>query len=129
MQRSTRNFASLYSYYCYNYFTRYSRLNDVLYATTISRRVIVLHAAPLGAHDRGLLTDYQCFLKLMPLANGILLHYGAHNEFQPQSHVFRAKRLRRPRVCQLCHQSVIKQASCCRVCKFICHKACEEKVC
>ncbi|XP_023317164.1 tensin-1 isoform X4 [Trichogramma pretiosum] len=55
------------------------------------------------------------------------VHLLVKNEFQPQSHVFRAKRLRRPRVCQLCHQSVIKQASCCRVCKFICHKACEEK--
>ncbi|XP_023248314.1 tensin-3, partial [Copidosoma floridanum] len=49
------------------------------------------------------------------------------SEFEPQCHVFRTKRLRKPRPCQLCHQAVIKQASCCRVCKYTCHKACEDK--
>ncbi|KAJ8687269.1 hypothetical protein QAD02_023063, partial [Eretmocerus hayati] len=50
------------------------------------------------------------------------------SDFEPQCHVFRTKRLRKPRPCHLCHQPVIKQASCCRVCKYICHKACEDKV-
>ncbi|KOX69232.1 hypothetical protein WN51_04267, partial [Melipona quadrifasciata] len=50
------------------------------------------------------------------------------SEFEPQCHVFRTKQLRKPRPCHLCHQAVIKQASCCRVCKYICHKSCEDKV-
>ncbi|KYN09218.1 hypothetical protein ALC57_18648 [Trachymyrmex cornetzi] len=35
-------------------------------------------------------------------------------DFEPQCHVFRTKQLRKPRPCHLCHQAVIKQASCCR---------------
>ncbi|KAG7188809.1 hypothetical protein KM043_008420 [Ampulex compressa] len=50
------------------------------------------------------------------------------SDFEPQCHVFRTKQLRKPRPCHLCHQAVIKQASCCRVCKYICHKTCEDKV-
>ncbi|XP_014606651.1 PREDICTED: tensin-3 isoform X10 [Polistes canadensis] len=49
------------------------------------------------------------------------------SDFEPQCHVFRTKQLRKPRPCHLCHQAVIKQASCCRVCKYICHKTCEDK--
>ncbi|KAI4490602.1 hypothetical protein M0804_003546 [Polistes exclamans] len=36
------------------------------------------------------------------------------SDFEPQCHVFRTKQLRKPRPCHLCHQAVIKQASCCR---------------
>ncbi|EGI60020.1 hypothetical protein G5I_11808 [Acromyrmex echinatior] len=50
-----------------------------------------------------------------------------NSDFEPQCHVFRTKQLRKPRPCHLCHQAVIKQASCCRVCKYICHKTCEDK--
>lgn len=35
-------------------------------------------------------------------------------DFEPQCHVFRTKQLKKPRPCHLCHQSMIKQASCCR---------------
>ncbi|XP_024935533.1 tensin isoform X15 [Cephus cinctus] len=50
-----------------------------------------------------------------------------YSDFEPQCHVFRVKQLRNQRLCHLCHQPIIKQASCCRVCKYICHKACEDK--
>ncbi|XP_049815293.1 SH3 and cysteine-rich domain-containing protein 2-like [Schistocerca nitens] len=45
-----------------------------------------------------------------------------------QSHTFRCKVFKRPRPCNLCHQPIHQQGSCCRVCKFVCHKACENKV-
>ncbi|XP_033209424.1 tensin-3 isoform X2 [Belonocnema kinseyi] len=62
-----------------------------------------------------------------PLSVSQPVHLLVKTEFEPQCHVFRTKKLRKPRPCQLCHQAVIKQASCCRACKFICHKSCEEK--
>ncbi|XP_043283550.1 tensin-3 isoform X3 [Venturia canescens] len=55
------------------------------------------------------------------------VHLLVKSEFEPQCHVFRTKQLRRSRPCHLCHQSIIKQASCCRVCKYTCHKTCEDK--
>ncbi|XP_058794302.1 tensin-1 isoform X2 [Phymastichus coffea] len=62
-----------------------------------------------------------------PLSVSQPIHLLVKSDFEPQCHVFRTKRLRKPRPCQLCHQAVIKQASSCRVCKYICHKACEDK--
>ncbi|XP_015433625.1 PREDICTED: tensin-3 [Dufourea novaeangliae] len=62
-----------------------------------------------------------------PLSVSQPIHLLVKTEFEPQCHVFRTKQLRKPRPCHLCHQAVIKQASCCRVCKYICHKTCEDK--
>ncbi|XP_053983024.1 tensin-3 isoform X6 [Hylaeus volcanicus] len=62
-----------------------------------------------------------------PLSVSQPIHLLVKTEFEPQCHVFRTKQLRKPRPCHLCHQAVIKQASCCRVCKYICHKSCEDK--
>ncbi|XP_006609704.1 tensin-3 [Apis dorsata] len=62
-----------------------------------------------------------------PLSVSQPIHLLVKSEFEPQCHVFRTKQLRKPRPCHLCHQAVIKQASCCRVCKYICHKTCEDK--
>ncbi|XP_043264659.1 tensin-3 isoform X5 [Colletes gigas] len=62
-----------------------------------------------------------------PLSVSPPIHLLVKSEFEPQCHVFRTKQLRKPRPCHLCHQAVIKQASCCRVCKYICHKTCEDK--
>ncbi|XP_063977385.1 tensin-1 isoform X14 [Diachasmimorpha longicaudata] len=55
------------------------------------------------------------------------VHLLVKSEFEPQCHIFRTKQLRKPRPCHLCHQPMIKQASCCRVCKYLCHKTCEDK--
>ncbi|KAL0849219.1 hypothetical protein ABMA28_013552 [Loxostege sticticalis] len=52
----------------------------------------------------------------------------ADKEGVAQAHTFRSKSLRKPRPCQWCHQPVHAQASCCRVCKYVCHSACESKV-
>ncbi|XP_050458285.1 tensin-3 isoform X4 [Cataglyphis hispanica] len=62
-----------------------------------------------------------------PLSVSQPIHLLVKSDFEPQCHVFRTKQLRKPRPCHLCHQAVIKQASCCRVCKYICHKTCEDK--
>ncbi|XP_046469840.1 tensin-3 isoform X10 [Neodiprion pinetum] len=62
-----------------------------------------------------------------PLTVSQPIHLIVKSEFEPQCHVFRTKQLRKSRPCHLCHQPVIKQASCCRVCKYTCHKACEDK--
>ncbi|XP_043467303.1 tensin-3 isoform X2 [Leptopilina heterotoma] len=48
-------------------------------------------------------------------------------DFEPQCHIFQTKRLRKSRPCQMCHQPILKQASSCKVCKFTCHKTCEDK--
>ncbi|XP_051158278.1 tensin isoform X4 [Leptopilina boulardi] len=48
-------------------------------------------------------------------------------DFEPQCHIFQIKRLRKSRPCQMCHQAMLKQASSCKVCKFTCHKTCEDK--
>ncbi|KAL4708099.1 hypothetical protein ACJJTC_009878, partial [Scirpophaga incertulas] len=45
-----------------------------------------------------------------------------------QAHAFRSKSFRKPRPCHWCHQPVHAQGSCCRVCKYVCHPACESKV-
>ncbi|XP_044020855.1 uncharacterized protein LOC122860879 isoform X3 [Aphidius gifuensis] len=55
------------------------------------------------------------------------IHLLVKTDFEPQCHIFQTKQLKKPRPCHLCHQSMIKQASCCRVCKYFCHKACEDK--
>ncbi|XP_015610038.1 tensin-3 isoform X4 [Cephus cinctus] len=62
-----------------------------------------------------------------PLTVSQPIHLLVKSDFEPQCHVFRVKQLRNQRLCHLCHQPIIKQASCCRVCKYICHKACEDK--
>nr|XP_022919173.1 tensin-like isoform X4 [Onthophagus taurus] len=43
------------------------------------------------------------------------------------SHAFRCKTFKKPRPCHLCHQPIFNQGSCCRVCKYVCHKVCESK--
>ncbi|XP_078033471.1 focal adhesion protein tensin isoform X6 [Augochlora pura] len=62
-----------------------------------------------------------------PLSVSQPINLLVQSKFEPQCHVFRTKQLRKPRPCHLCHQAVMKQASCCRVCKYICHKTCEDK--
>lgn len=42
-------------------------------------------------------------------------------------HAFRCKVFKKPRPCHLCHQPIFNQGSCCRVCKYVCHKVCESK--
>ncbi|CAB3376138.1 Hypothetical predicted protein [Cloeon dipterum] len=46
---------------------------------------------------------------------------------QVQQHAFKKKVLRRAQPCHLCHQPVSRQASCCRVCKYVCHEECESR--
>uniref|UniRef100_A0AAR5QJF2 Uncharacterized protein n=1 Tax=Dendroctonus ponderosae TaxID=77166 RepID=A0AAR5QJF2_DENPD len=46
---------------------------------------------------------------------------------QAPSHAFRCKTFKKPRPCHLCHQPIINEGSCCRVCKYVCHKICESK--
>ncbi|XP_050309456.1 tensin-3 isoform X3 [Anthonomus grandis grandis] len=46
---------------------------------------------------------------------------------QTPSHAFRCKTFKKPRPCHLCHQPIINEGSCCRVCKYVCHKVCESK--
>ncbi|XP_030754213.1 tensin-2-like isoform X3 [Sitophilus oryzae] len=46
---------------------------------------------------------------------------------QGPSHAFRCKTFKKPRPCHLCHQPIINEGSCCRVCKYVCHKVCESK--
>ncbi|RZF37876.1 hypothetical protein LSTR_LSTR007729 [Laodelphax striatellus] len=45
-----------------------------------------------------------------------------------QNHAFRSKVFKKPRPCHLCHQPIHHQGSCCRVCKYVCHKTCETKI-
>ncbi|XP_076328967.1 tensin-3-like isoform X5 [Tachypleus tridentatus] len=44
------------------------------------------------------------------------------------SHSFKTKVLRRTRLCDYCRQAIPRKGSCCRVCKYTCHKKCEIKV-
>ncbi|GJQ86469.1 putative phosphotyrosine-binding protein [Trypoxylus dichotomus] len=44
------------------------------------------------------------------------------------NHAFRCKTFKKPRPCHLCHQPIFNQGSCCRVCKYVCHKVCESKL-
>ncbi|XP_064101877.1 tensin-1-like isoform X7 [Macrobrachium nipponense] len=46
---------------------------------------------------------------------------------EAQRHVFKAKKIKKSRPCHVCHQPVVKLGSCCRVCKYLVHKACEPK--
>ncbi|XP_063903479.1 tensin-1 isoform X8 [Zophobas morio] len=46
---------------------------------------------------------------------------------QGPSHAFRCKTFKKPRPCHLCHQPILNEGSCCRVCKYVCHKVCESK--
>ncbi|XP_045471532.1 tensin isoform X6 [Harmonia axyridis] len=43
------------------------------------------------------------------------------------NHTFRRKTFKKPRPCHLCHQPILHEGSCCRVCKYVCHKVCESK--
>ncbi|KAK4329369.1 hypothetical protein Pmani_000266 [Petrolisthes manimaculis] len=47
---------------------------------------------------------------------------------ETQRHVFKAKKVKKARPCHVCHQPVLKLGSCCRVCKYMVHKACEPRV-
>ncbi|XP_050715409.1 tensin-2-like [Eriocheir sinensis] len=47
---------------------------------------------------------------------------------ETQRHVFKVKKVKKARPCQVCHTPVVKVGSCCRVCKYLVHKACEPKV-
>ncbi|CAH0557640.1 unnamed protein product [Brassicogethes aeneus] len=51
------------------------------------------------------------------------------NSASPQgpNHAFRCKTFKKPRPCHLCHQPILNEGSCCRVCKYVCHKVCESK--
>ncbi|XP_076304149.1 tensin-3-like isoform X3 [Tachypleus tridentatus] len=49
-------------------------------------------------------------------------------EIESQSHTFKTKVYRRPRPCDLCRQPIHDEGSCCRVCKYACHKECEGRV-
>ncbi|XP_052125905.1 tensin-1 isoform X4 [Frankliniella occidentalis] len=55
------------------------------------------------------------------------LHLLLKPDGESQNHVFRAKVFKKPRPCHLCHQPIHQLGSCCRVCKYVCHKACESK--
>ncbi|CAH2066745.1 unnamed protein product, partial [Iphiclides podalirius] len=55
------------------------------------------------------------------------LHLILQKEGTPQAHAFRRKSFRRPRPCHWCHQPVHNEGSCCRVCKYVCHTACENR--
>ncbi|KAJ8729425.1 hypothetical protein PYW08_001006 [Mythimna loreyi] len=56
------------------------------------------------------------------------LHLLLQKEGVGQAHAFRSKSFRKPRPCHWCHQPVHNTGSCCRVCKYVCHQACESKV-
>ncbi|XP_049821809.1 tensin-1 isoform X7 [Aethina tumida] len=56
-----------------------------------------------------------------------LLLKGENNAPQGPSHAFRCKTFKKPRPCHLCHQPILNEGSCCRVCKYVCHKVCESK--
>ncbi|XP_034231429.1 tensin-1 [Thrips palmi] len=55
------------------------------------------------------------------------LHLLLKPDGESQNHIFRAKVFKKPRPCHLCHQPIHQLGSCCRVCKYVCHKACETK--
>ncbi|KAJ0181854.1 hypothetical protein K1T71_002576 [Dendrolimus kikuchii] len=56
------------------------------------------------------------------------LHLALQKDAEAQAHAFRSKSFKKPRPCQWCHHPVINQGSCCRVCKYVCHTTCENKV-
>ncbi|XP_053621802.1 tensin-1 isoform X1 [Plodia interpunctella] len=56
------------------------------------------------------------------------LHLLLQKEGVAQAHAFRSKSFRKPRPCHWCHQPIHNLGSCCRVCKYVCHAACESKV-
>ncbi|KAK9509855.1 hypothetical protein O3M35_004756 [Rhynocoris fuscipes] len=49
-------------------------------------------------------------------------------DHESQQHAFRSKVFKKPRPCNLCHLPIQSEGSSCRVCKYVCHKSCEEKV-
>ncbi|XP_047516314.1 tensin isoform X3 [Pieris napi] len=51
----------------------------------------------------------------------------AQKEGVAQAHAFRSKTFKKPRSCHWCHQPVYN-GLCCRVCKYVCHTTCENKV-
>uniref|UniRef100_A0A6J0V1W2 Tensin-3 isoform X2 n=1 Tax=Pogona vitticeps TaxID=103695 RepID=A0A6J0V1W2_9SAUR len=44
------------------------------------------------------------------------------------SHTFKSKNFKKPKVCNICKQVIDPQGISCRVCKYACHKKCEAKV-
>ncbi|XP_047516313.1 tensin isoform X2 [Pieris napi] len=55
------------------------------------------------------------------------LHLLLKKEGVAQAHAFRSKTFKKPRSCHWCHQPVYN-GLCCRVCKYVCHTTCENKV-
>ncbi|XP_061230978.1 tensin-1-like isoform X2 [Neopsephotus bourkii] len=58
---------------------------------------------------------------------------GAETMIQPQetasrSHTFKAKSFKKSKICGICKQVIDSQGISCRVCKYACHRKCEEKV-
>ncbi|KYN06374.1 hypothetical protein ALC62_02711 [Cyphomyrmex costatus] len=75
---------------------------------------LLIHTWKGNSRDNGILYLYLISRESehLPFFLPFLLTYA--RDFEPQCHVFRTKQLRKPRPCHLCHQAVIKQASCCR---------------
>uniref|UniRef100_A0A146LA02 Tensin n=2 Tax=Lygus hesperus TaxID=30085 RepID=A0A146LA02_LYGHE len=55
------------------------------------------------------------------------LHLILKSEQESQCHSFRTKTFKKPRPCNYCHQPIYNEGSSCRVCKYLCHKTCEDK--
>ncbi|XP_052553614.1 tensin-3 isoform X5 [Tympanuchus pallidicinctus] len=49
-------------------------------------------------------------------------------ETASKSHTFKNKSFKKPRICGFCKQAIDSQGISCRVCKYACHRKCEEKV-
>ncbi|XP_045520492.1 tensin isoform X2 [Pieris brassicae] len=55
------------------------------------------------------------------------LHLLLKKEGVAQAHAFRSKTFKKPKSCHWCHLPV-HNGLCCRVCKYVCHTTCENKV-
>ncbi|XP_063529853.1 tensin-1 isoform X2 [Cydia strobilella] len=74
---------------------------------------------------------WNCFWGYQPPAPTCRVSGPLHliqKEGVAQAHAFRSKSFRKPQPCHWCHQPVTGQGSCCRVCKYVCHTSCENKV-
>ncbi|XP_075274652.1 tensin-3 isoform X10 [Opisthocomus hoazin] len=49
-------------------------------------------------------------------------------ETASRSHIFKIKSFKKSKICGVCNQVIDSQGICCRVCKYACHRKCEEKV-
>ncbi|XP_061230979.1 tensin-1-like isoform X3 [Neopsephotus bourkii] len=49
-------------------------------------------------------------------------------ETASRSHTFKAKSFKKSKICGICKQVIDSQGISCRVCKYACHRKCEEKV-